>query len=53
MKVKAELINLFNSSEDFTREVFTDRRDRGVLDFTEFQQRKFGSILNIEFSRTF
>jgi hypothetical protein len=53
MKVKAELINLFNSSEDFTREVFTDWRDRGVLDFTEFQQRKFGSILNIEFSGTF
>ena len=53
MKVKAELTNLINSSEDFTREVFTDRRDRGVLDFTEFQARKFGPILNVEFSGTF
>ena len=53
MKVKAELINWLNSSEDFTREVFTDRRDRGVLDFTEFQARKFGPILNVEFSGTF
>ncbi|MEP4053429.1 MAG: hypothetical protein ABJN22_14395 [Litorimonas sp.] len=53
MKVKAELINLIDSSEGFTREVFTDRRDRGVLDFTEFQARKFGPILNVEFSGTF
>jgi hypothetical protein len=53
MKIKAELTNLLNSREDFTREVFTDRRDRGVLDFTEFQSREFGPILNIEFSGTF
>lgn len=53
MRVKAELINLLDSSEDFTREFFTDRRDRGVLDFTEFRARKFGPILNVEFSGTF
>ena len=53
MKIKAELTNLINSREEFTREVFTDRRDRGVLDFTEFQSRAFGPILNIEFSGTF
>jgi len=53
MKVKAEITNLIDSSENFTREVFTDRRDRGVLDFTEFQARKFGPILNVEFSGTF
>lgn len=53
MRVKADLRNLLNSSEDFTREFFTDRRDRGRLDFTEFQARKFGPILNIEFSGTF
>ena len=53
MKVKAELTNLIGSREEFTREVFTDRRDRGVLDFTEFQSRAFGPILNIEFSGTF
>ena len=53
MKIKAELTNLIDSREEFTREVFTDRRDRGVLDFTEFQSRAFGPILNIEFSGTF
>ena len=53
MKIKAELTNLIDSHEDFTREVFTDRRDRGVLDFTEFQSRAFGPILNVQFSGTF
>ncbi len=53
MKIKAELTNLINSRENFTREVFTDRRDRGVLDVTEFESRTFGPILNIEFSGTF
>lgn len=53
MKIRAELTNLIDSREEFTREVFTDRRDRGVLDFTEFQDRGFGPILNIEFSGTF
>jgi len=53
IKVKVELINLIDSIEDFTREVLTDRRDRGDLDFAEFQQRKFGPILNIEFNGTF
>lgn len=53
MKVKTELTNLLNSREEFTREVFTDRRDLGVLDFTEFQSYAFGPILNIEFSGKF
>lgn len=53
MKIKTELTNLIDSREEFTRGVFTDRRDRGVLDFTEFQSRAFGPILNIEFSGTF
>lgn len=53
MKIKAEVINLLNSREEFTREVFTDRRDRGVLDVTEFESRAFGPILEIEFSGTF
>lgn len=53
MKIRAELTNLLGSREDFTREVFTDRRDRGVLGFTEFESRAFGPILNIEFSGTF
>ncbi|WP_409434002.1 TonB-dependent receptor plug domain-containing protein [Litorimonas sp. RW-G-Af-16] len=53
MKIKAEVINIIDSREEFTRQVFTDRRDRGVLDFTEFQSRAFGPILEIEFSGTF
>lgn len=53
VKIKAEVTNLLNSKEEFTRGVFTDRRDRGALDFTEFQSRAFGPILNIEFSGTF
>lgn len=53
MKVRTELTNLIDSRENFERKIFTDRRDRGVLDFTEFQSRKFGPILNIEFSGTF
>lgn len=53
MKVKAEVINLLNSKEEFTREVFTARRDQGNLDFTEFQSRAFGPIFKIEFSGKF
>jgi len=53
MKVRAELFNLLDSREEFAREFFTDRRDRGVLDFTEFQSREFGPRLTIEFSGTF
>jgi len=53
MKIKAEVTNLLNSKEEFTREVFTDRRDLGELDFTEFQSRAFGPRLNIEFSGKF
>lgn len=53
MKVRAELTNLLDSKEEFTREVFTARRDIGILDFTEFQSRAFGPILNIEFSGKF
>ncbi|WP_026941703.1 TonB-dependent receptor plug domain-containing protein [Hellea balneolensis] len=53
IKIRAELTNLIDSREEFTREVFTDRRDRGVLDFTEFQSRTFGPILDIEFSGSF
>lgn len=53
MKVRAELTNFLNSKEEFTREIFTRRRDTGTLSSTEFQSRAFGPILNIEFSGTF
>jgi len=44
----AALLNSIDLREDFTREVFTDRRDRGGLDFKEFQPRGFAQILEIE-----
>ena len=53
MKVIVSLRNLFNGTDDFKRQVFTDRRDQGVLDFTEFRSREFRRFLNIEFSGTF
>jgi len=53
MKVVLSLRNLFNGSDDFERQIFTDRRDQGVLDFTEFSSRTFGQFVNIEFSGTF
>ena len=53
MKVVASLRNLLNGTDDFERQVFTDRRDLGVLDFTEFRSRDYRTFLNIEFSGTF
>ena len=53
IKIKAELTNLIGSKENFEREVFEGPRDQGILDFTEFQSREFGPILNVEFSGTF
>jgi hypothetical protein len=53
LKVKASARNLFGSSDDFRREVFTARRDQGVLDFTEDRSRPFGTFFRLEVSGTF
>jgi len=53
MKVVVSLRNLFDGTDDFERQIFTTRRDQGVLDFTEFRSRSFGRFVNIEFSGTF
>ena len=53
MKVQASLKNLFDASDDFRREIFTDRRDLGVLDFTEERTRPFGLFFALEVSDTF
>ena len=53
MKVQASLQNLFDASDDFRREIFTKRRDLGVLDFTEERTRPFGLFLALEVSDTF
>ena len=53
MKVKFSLANLFDASDDFTRQVFTDRRDRGVLKRTEERTRNFDLIYRLNISGTF
>ena len=53
LKVSASILNLFNGSDDFRREVFTKRRDLGVLEFTEDRSRPFGLITRFDISGTF
>ncbi len=53
MKVKPSIVNLFSGTDDFTRQLFTDRRDIGVLDFTESRSRGFDPFFSLEVSSTF
>lgn len=53
LKVRADVRNLFGSSDDFRRTIFTDRRDQGVVDFTEDRSRPFGSFARLTVSGTF
>jgi len=53
MKVRMTLKNLFDAGDEFKREVFTDRRDLGVLDFTEDRARTFGMFFQLDVSGTF
>ncbi|RZV40318.1 MAG: hypothetical protein EX271_10125 [Acidimicrobiales bacterium] len=53
LKVRADVRNLFGSSDDFTRTVYTDRRDLGVVDFIEDRSRPFGSFVRVTVSGTF
>ncbi len=53
LKVNAELFNLLGETEDFKQDVFTNRRDIGVLDFTENKIGNFGQIISINISGTF
>lgn len=53
MKVRVQAANLFNATDDFSREIFTDRRDIGVLDFTESNSRAFGVIGRLTVSGSF
>jgi hypothetical protein len=53
LKVRADVRNLFGSSDDFTRTIYTDRRDQGVVDFTEDRSRPFGSFVRLTVSGTF
>jgi len=53
LKVRAEALNLFGARDDFTRQFFTDRRDIGVLDFTETRERSFDVFGRIRIEGTF
>lgn len=53
MKVKFSLANVFQASDDFQRQVFTDRRDRGVLLRTETRSRDFDIFARLNVSGTF
>ncbi len=53
LRVNFALLNLLEGSDDFERRIFTDRRDIGVLDFTESRERDFGILARIKISGTF
>ena len=53
LKVTASFLNVFNGTDDFSREFFTDRRDLGMLDFTEARSRNFDVYFNLDISSTF
>jgi len=53
LKVRADVRNLFGSSDDFTRTIYTDRRDQGIVDFIEDRSRPFGSFFKVNVSGTF
>lgn len=53
LKLNLQLSNLFESSDDFDRVFYTQRRDLGRIDFTESREREFGMILRARLSGTF
>lgn len=53
MKVNASVRNLFGASDDFKRQIFTARRDQGVLDVIEDRSREFDLFFRLTFSGTF
>lgn len=53
LKVRADIRNLFDASDDFTRTVYTGRRDQGVVDFVESRTRPFGYFFRVTVSGTF
>jgi len=53
LKIKAEITNLLNAKDISDRQLFTDRRDLGVLDITESSRRQYGQTLRLNVSGTF
>jgi len=53
LKVQGSFRNLFGSSDDFRRTIYTTRRDQGIVDFTEDRTRPFGPFFRLNVSGTF
>ncbi len=53
MKINASVRNIFSGTDDFSQRIFTDRRDLGVLDFTEARSRNIDPFFNVKISGTF
>lgn len=53
LKVNASVRNLFDASDDFKRQIFTDRRDIGALDVIEDRTRPFDLFFRLTVSGTF
>ena len=53
LKVNAEITNILDGQDISNRQLFTDRRDIGVLDITESSRRDFGQTLRLNISGAF
>ncbi len=53
MKIQASINNIIQGKDNSVRQVFTDRRDIGVLDFTEDQSRLSTTSYRLEVSGSF
>ncbi len=53
LKIRATVLNILDQQDDFNREIFTTRRDVGVLDVVEIRNRPFGTGLRLNVSGTF
>lgn len=53
LKLNLQLSNLLKSSDDFGRTFYTQRRDLGRINFTEYREREFGVLLRAQLSGTF
>lgn len=53
LKVRVTALNILGQQNGFTREIFTARRDVGVLDIVEIRNRQSGTGLRFNVSGTF
>ena len=53
LTVRGQVLNLLNAPEFQNRTVYTDRRDRGEIDFISRRKRTFETFARLQFSGTF